>query len=127
MASRKVGNRLFVNREETRRVLYDIETRKKVSDKEEGAFSFLMLLYNYTRRADRMEGTTYTRHNVLWKLWDWTEEGGNVSLDVFPGFTYDSRKDGYTKTSFLWRMFRYESDPTSNTTAVDFLFVPVWR
>ena len=127
VASRKVGNHLFVNREETRRVLYDIETRKKVSDKEEGAFSFLMLLYNYTRRADRMEGTTYTRHNVLWKLWDWTEEGGNVSLDVFPGFTYDSKKDGYTKTSFLWRLFRYESDPTSNTTAVDFLFVPVWR
>ena len=126
-ASRKVGNYLFVNRKEARRVLFDTDTRRKVSDKEDDAFSFLVFLYNYTRKADRMEGTTYTRHNVLWKLWDWTEKDGNVSLDVFPGFTYDSKLDGYRKTSFLWRFFRYESDPETDATAVDFLFIPVWR
>lgn len=126
-ASRKAGNHLFVNREETRRALYDIETRKKVSDKEDGAVSLLAILYRYTRKADRMEGTSDTRHSVLWKLWDWSEKDGSVSLDVFPGFTYDSKADGYKKTSLFWRLFRYESDPKSDAAAVDLLFIPVWR
>ena len=125
-ASRKVGNHLFANREEMRRVLFDIETRKKVSDKENGSISFLMFLYNYTRKADRMGGNAYTQHRVLWRLWDWEEKNGDVSLDVFPGFTYDSKTNGYTKTSFLWRFFRYENDPEKGTSA-DFLFIPVWR
>ena len=73
-----------------------------------------------------MKGESYSRHRVLWKLWDWERENGDVSLDVFPGFTYDSKKDGYSKTSFLWRFFRYENDPKSGKK-VDVLFVPVWR
>ena len=66
------------------------------------------------------------RHRVLWRLWDWKEVDGNVSLDVFPGLTYDRRKDGYTKTSFLWRLFRDEKHGSSKTS-IDFLFVPIWR
>ena len=73
-----------------------------------------------------MKGESYARYRVLWKFWDWERENGDVSLDVFPGFTYDSKKDGYSKTSFLWRCFRYENDPKSGKK-VDVLFIPVWR
>ena len=38
----------------------------------------------------------------------------------------DAKKDGYRKTSFLWRLFRYESDPGKGKK-VDLLFIPVWR
>ena len=72
-----------------------------------------------------MTGESCSRKQVLWRLWNWEEENGTVSLDVFPGFTYDSRKDGYTKASFFWRLFRYECDP-ANGTSVDLLFIPVW-
>ena len=85
-----------------------------------------MLLYNGEHRSDRIKDTSYTSHRVLWKLWDWEEENGDVSLDVFPGFTYDSKKNGYSKTSFLWRLFRYENDPEKGKK-VDLLFIPVWR
>ena len=77
-------------------------------------------------RSDTAKGTSYTSHKVLWKLWDWEEENGDVALDVFPGFTYDSKTNGYSKTSFLWRFFRYENDPEKGKK-VDLLFIPVWR
>jgi hypothetical protein len=73
-----------------------------------------------------MTNKSYASRKVLLKLWDREEENGDVSLDVFPGFTYDSKTNGYTKTSFLWRFFRYESDPKEGTS-VDFLFIPLWR
>ena len=73
-----------------------------------------------------MGGGVYTQHRVLWRLWDWEEKNGDVSLDVFPGFTYDSKTNGYAKTSFLWRFFRYESDPDEGKK-VDLFFIPLWR
>ena len=45
---------------------------------------------------------------------------------MFPGFTYDTKTNGYVKTSLLWRLFRYENDPEKDRK-IDFLFVPVWR
>jgi hypothetical protein len=122
----KLGNRLVFNHESKRKVCFDTATRDKVSDSEEDDTSFLILLYNGEHRSDRMKGTTYTSHRVLWKLWDWEEEDGDVALDVFPGFTYDSKKNGYSKTSLLWRFFRYENDPEKGKK-VDLLFIPVWR
>ena len=50
------------------------------------------------------------KFHSLFPLFFWEELNGDVSLDVFPGFTYDSKKNGHTKTSFLWRFFRYERD-----------------
>lgn len=34
--------------------------------------------------------------------------GKDVSFDVFPGVTWDSKADGYRKASWLWRLFRWE-------------------
>jgi hypothetical protein len=73
-----------------------------------------------------MTNKSYANKKVLLKLWDWEEENGDVSLDVFPGFTYDSKTNGYKKTSFLWRFFRYESGPKEGTS-VDLFFIPIWR
>ena len=122
----KLGNRLVFNHESKRKVCFDTATRDKVSDSEEDDTSLLMLLYNGEYRSDRMKGTSYMSHRVLWKLWDWEEEDGDVALDVFPGFTYDSKKNGYSKTSLLWRFFRYENDPEKGKK-LDLLFIPVWR
>ena len=122
----KLGNKLVFNHESKRKVCFDTATREKISDSEEGDTSLLMLLYNGERRSDRVKGTSYASHRVLWKLWDWEEEDGDVALDVFPGFTYDSKKNGYRKTSLLWRFFRYENDPEKGKK-VDLLFIPVWR
>ena len=121
------GNPLVFEYEWNRRVHFDFASREKTVDRETSEATMLIWLYRYKREANLMTGKTERRHNVLWKLWDWVEQDGNVALDVFPGFTYDSRTNGYRKTSWLWRLFRYESDPQSETTAVDFLFVPVWR
>lgn len=122
----KLGNKLVFNHESRRKACFDTATREKISDSEEGDTSLLMLLYNGEHRADTAKGTSYTSHRVLWKLWDWEEENGDVALDVFPGFTYDSKTNGYSKTSFLWRFFRYENDPEKGRK-VDLLFIPVWR
>lgn len=122
----KLGNKLVFNHESNRKVCFDTATREKISDSEEGDTSLLMLLYNGEHRADTAKGTSYTSHRVLWKLWDWEEENGDVALDVFPGFTYDSKTNGYSKTSFLWRFFRYENGPEKGKK-VDLLFIPVWR
>lgn len=124
--NRDQGNRLAYRYEGTRKVRFDITSRKKTYDVEEGASSLFFFLYNASHRTDRIKGTSYTSRKVLFKLWDREEENGDVSLDVFPGFTYDSKKDGYVKTSFLWRLFRYESDPAAGTS-VDLLFIPLWR
>lgn len=122
----KVGNKLMLNCNFRREIRYDLKTKAKISDEEESEVSFLVSLYCCERNADRMKGETYARHRVLWKLWDWEEQDGAVALDVFPGFTYDRQKDGATRTSFLWRLFRYECDPQRGKT-LDLLFMPVWH
>ena len=126
VSSRSRGSWLLSGRKWKRQAKYDMETRRKLSDNESDEATILEFLYRYSRHTNLMTGRSVTRHNVLWKLWDWEEKNGGVRLDVFPFFTYDARSDGYSKTSFLWRFFRYERDPAGGT-AVDFLFIPVWR
>ena len=120
------GNELLLDYEHTRKAAFSALDRSKQSDEEESKSSFLIWLYNYKHENDLMKGDVYTQHRVLWRLWDWEEMNGDVSLDVFPGFTYDSKTNGYTKTSFLWRFFRYENDPKKGAAA-DVLFIPIWR
>jgi hypothetical protein len=123
---KKIGNRLFLNRDKYREVKFNISTREKISDDETAEASFLLFLYNHKRETNLITKNERKRHTVLWRFWHWEEENGNVSLDVFPGFTYDSKTNGYSKTSFLWRFFRYENDPEKGKK-VDVLFIPTWR
>ena len=122
----KQGNRIFFNSEFSRTVTYDIPSRRKKGERSDSETMALCGLFYSEHREDSMKGTSHTHTRVLWKLWDWEEENGDVALDVFPGFTYDSKTNGYSKTSFLWRFFRYENDP-ENGKKVDLFFLPVWR
>jgi hypothetical protein len=126
--TRKVtrGHWLLLNYEYERKAEFSAIDRTKKLDEETTETSFLVWLYNYKWNQGRRKNDTYAQHRVLWRLWDWEEKNGDVALDVFPGFTYDSKTNGYTKTSFLWRFFRYERDPEKGT-AVDLLYIPLWR
>ena len=123
---KKLGNRLFFNRDDRRTVSFNVSTRQKVADDEMTESSLFLFLYNHERKLNRISTDEYERYSVLWRFWHWEDENGNVSLDVFPGFTYDSKTNGYSKTSFLWRFFRYENDPEKGKK-VDVLFIPTWR
>ncbi len=119
---------IFASAYSGRHIEFDAATQEKILDREWQGFSgLLFLIYQYSHSHYNFAGNeTRTRHQVLLGIWDWEEENGDVSLDVFPGFTYDSKTNGYTKTSLLWRLFRYESAPGKGT-AVDLLFIPIWR
>jgi hypothetical protein len=94
--------------------------------------SFLLWLYDYKHEAGPLSGTRpaatndYTRTRVLWRLWHYEQLNGDVSVDVFPSFTYDRKTVGFKKISFLWRGFRYERDPAGNRK-LDILFIPLQR
>ncbi len=83
-------------------------------------------MYRRTERCGIPDEADRVCHRVLWKLWDLERKGSDVSLDMFPGVTWDSRADGYRKAAWLWRLFRWEKSADSRTS-VDVLFIPVWR
>ncbi len=99
------------------------------SDRKEIDGSLLLLLYDYQRKVRNedaeQERDDYTRARVLWRLWHYERVNGDVSVDVFPAITYDSKKDGFRKVSFLWRFFRYEKGPEGKK--LDLLFIPLLR
>jgi hypothetical protein len=94
--------------------------------------SLLLWLYDYKHDFGPLPGTRasvtndYTRSRVLWRLWHYEKLNGDVSVDVFPSFTYDRKTDGFKKISFLWRFFRYERG-ADGETKLDALFVPLKR
>ena len=120
------GTGLFLKYKHQRKATFSAIDRGRESDGEKVDVSFLVWLYKHNREKDLVKNDTCSQHRILWKLWDWEEKNGDISLDVFPGFTYDSKTNGYMNASFFWRLFRYENDPAKGT-AVDCLFVPIWR
>lgn len=120
------GNPITFGGEKTRVVNFDYDTKEKVFDGElDESYSLFGLLWS-SRNERIAGGHNYKKRALLWRFWHWEELNGDVSLDVFPGFTYDSKKNGYSKTSFLWRFFRWENDPEKGKK-VDLLFILVWR
>lgn len=124
--SSKQGNRILFNHELDHRVSFDRTTGKRVGESINSETTALCGLFHREHEANTLKGTSHTHTRVLWKLWDREETNGDVMLDAFPGFSHESKKDGSSKTSFLWRFFRYEHDPKKGTS-VDLLFIPVWR
>jgi len=123
---RDFGNVLAFKRKSRRTVVFDPKTRKKMSDCEKGNSGLLCNLL-WASEYEKRNGTlAAVEKSVLWCFWHYEMKDGNVSVDSFPFFTYDAKKDGYEKTSLLWRLFRNEYDPKEGRK-VDVLFVPVWR
>lgn len=125
------GNDLLMSRDKYREVKFSTVTREKLKETRSKTIKILAggLLFDWeeklVKKADGSGSHTCDSSFLVW-LWRREEKDGNVKVDAFPGFTHDSRPDGYSKTSFLWRFFRYEKNP-GRGTSVDFLFLPVWR
>lgn len=92
--------------------------------------AILLALYDTKRNTVEATNKTpaldYTRRRILWRLWHYEKRNGNVSVDLFPFITRDTRTDGFRKTSFIWRFYRYERAPDGKV-ARDLFFIPVWR
>ena len=122
----RYGDRLFFGTETTRVVNFDYDSKAKVFDGEvSNTYSLFGMLWS-SRKERITDARDYSKRAFVWYLWRREELNGDVSVDVFPGFTYDSKKVGSTNVSFLWRFFRYKNDP-DNGTAVDVFFLPIWR
>lgn len=99
---------------------------RKVEDASLEESDVLFWLYDYRRERNPAQKHDYVRRRVLWRLWHYERLNGDVSADVFPAITWDRRRDGARKVSFLWRLFRYEKAPGSGTK-LDVLFIPLSR
>lgn len=104
------------------------------------------LLFDYKRKS--RHGETYTKlgnyllwsretterteskrieTRFLWRFWHRIEDNEVVTIEAFPAFSHESRPYGYRKTSLLWRLYRHDYDPDTESRQIDFLFLPVWR
>ena len=120
------GNFFAYKSDSNRTVKFDYATKKKISDEETGeAGLFCNFLWHSKHEA--CKDHEYDMKSILWRFWHYEKLNGDVTVDSFPFFTYDSKTNGYSKTSLLWRLFRNEYDPKTDKRSVDFLFVPVWR
>ena len=93
--------------------------------------SIVLWLYDYNHEVGPLAKTPagtndYTRARVLWHLWHYERLNGDVSVDLFPGITYDRKLDGFKKISWLWRVFRYERSKDGGKK-LDLLFIPFMR
>lgn len=123
----KTGNRLLLNRTWSHRRYVDLKTGRRTRETEDDSSRLLLgLLYSSELKRDTKTDEDSSRTRVLLKLWDWERKKNDISLDVFPGFTYDEKANGYRKASFLWRLFRCENDPKKGVSA-DVLFIPISR
>ena len=88
------------------------------------------LLFLYDTLHEKNTGDDpheYIRRRFLWRIVHYEKSDGNSTTDIFPAITIDSRKNGYYKCSFLWHLFRYETNPETNKTKLDILFIPLRR
>ncbi len=123
---REWGNLLVAKGREERKATFEAASGAKIGDERRSNGHVLWLLYRWSGQEGVEGEEDWARRRVLWKLWDWERRGEDVSLDIFPGVTWDSKADGYRKASWLWRLFRWERD-AQGRTSVDVLFIPVWR
>ena len=119
------GNRLVFGGERQRVVNFDYDTKEKVFDGEvDESLSLLGLVWS--SRDEKFEGHDYSKRALFWRLYHHESLNGDATTDVFPFITRDVKKDGFSTTSFLWRLFRYENDPKKGTS-LDLFFIPLCR
>ena len=106
-----------------------LETRLDGTRIRESSESALLLaLYDtkkeFTPKTDTSQPLDYVRRRILLRLWHYEKRNGDISVDIFPSITYDTHTDGFSKTSFLWRFYRYEKHP-NGAVDLDLLFLPL--
>ncbi|MCR5414891.1 MAG: hypothetical protein K6F50_09250 [Kiritimatiellae bacterium] len=120
------GNDYIFGGKTKRVVNFDYDSKEKVFDGEFGESQALFGLVWSSRDEHIRGGHSYAKRALFWRLWHYEELNGDSTTDMFPFITRDTKKNGYSKTSFLWRFFRYESDPEKGTS-IDLFFIPLWR
>ena len=106
--------------------LFSIRNREDLQTGEaDSRASWLLSLYD--SRTELAEEHDYVRRRFLWRVWYYEKLNGDASTDIFPGITHDVYANGYRKTSLLWRLFRYEKDPSTGRKEIDLLFIPLVR
>lgn len=124
--SADIGNIFLFKRKSERAVSFDYDTKEKIFEGRVSSTGVLCHLLWHAKREVIEGGHDYSESSILWRLWHREALDGDTTTDVFPFITIDNKKNGFTKTSFLWRFFRYEKDPEKGTK-IDFLFLPIWR
>ena len=109
--TKKTGTFLLWGRESDRRIDFDRASGEKRKDVESEITGSLHFLYYSKCTEDLLNKKSTASYRILWKLWDWERKDDDVALDVFPFFTYDSKANGYSKTSFLWRFSGTSTTP----------------
>ena len=120
----KFGNRVFFNHEISRSVDFDTASRKRLGETVETEDVALCWIFYRKTKRDTVKAKYHVQTRFLWKVWCFDEDDGDVTLDVFPGITYDSKTDESWKFSFLWRFFNYERKQDGKSK-LDVLFIPV--
>ena len=126
-SSSVAGTALLGYRNRRRMVEFNLETREKCRDEETDEMGFVSDFIWHSKRETVNGWRKHEEKSLLWRLWHLENREGNVSVDSFPFFTYDSKVNGYSKTSLCGRLFRNEYDPKTDKRSVDLLFIPVWR
>ncbi len=115
--------------------LWNFESRTKSSPdgsllSSTDEFALLLALYdtklNTVAANGNMPALDYTRRRILWRVWHYERRNGDASMDLFPFITRDSHADGFRKTAFLWRFYRYEKS-RDGKTSLDLFFLPLIR
>lgn len=116
----------FLHKGRNRRFV-SYEGDRRIRDSEAYAWYALPVLGEVSGSRSRLDGTSRKTRRFLYRLYDYEEENGAVTLDIFPGFTHVSRPDGFTSSAFLWRLFRWRHDPATGEKALDLLYIPCYR
>lgn len=85
--------------------------------------TMLLWLYNYRHTVRPQE--EYVCRRFIWRAYYYERKNDDVSVDIFPGITYDSTHDGFKRWAWLGRVFRYERGPEGRK--LDLLLVPLLR
>ena len=109
---------------------YDSERAPAVG-RERSSCSILLRFYDqmHERYPDQKAGggsNDYVRKRLLWRVWHYERLNGDVSVDALPAITWDRKKDGYHKFSFLWHFVRWERD-AQGRHKFDLFFIPLMR
>ncbi|MGD9872910.1 MAG: hypothetical protein AB7T27_01445 [Kiritimatiellia bacterium] len=100
---------------------------KEIPDKGEHNETGSVLGIGYRHKKETQPSKNIDRESssLLGFLWRSHREHGNLSVDVFPGFTYDRKGDDFRRFAWLGRMFRHER--TANGVKMDIFFIPLAR
>lgn len=91
---------------------------------EDATTDWSQTLFGLLWNSETNKKTGEVDKSILWRLWHYHEKDGDASMDIFPFITHDKKKNGYEKTSFLWKLYSRESDGKGQSH-LDLLFIPV--